>query len=78
MIGRGSRDTGNSLQVESVVEEAGRLSGLFPDARDHTEVKHEETLEAWTTLLERSEQRKDKLHQTEQLQAYFDEYTELM
>ncbi|XP_065202026.1 spectrin beta chain, non-erythrocytic 1 isoform X3 [Planococcus citri] len=65
-------------QVEAVVEEAGRLSGLFPDARDHIEVKHEETLEAWTQLLERSEQRKDKLHQTEKLQAYFDEYTELM
>lgn len=60
------------------MEEAGRLSGFFPDARDHIEVKHEETLEAWTQLLERSEQRKDKLHQTEQLQTYFDEYTELM
>lgn len=66
------------MQVESVVEEAGRLAGLFPDARDHIEVKHEETLDAWTQLLEKAEQRRDKLRQAEQLQTYFDQYRELM
>lgn len=66
------------LQVEAVVEEAGRLAGLFPDARDHIEVKHEETLDSWTTLLEKSEQRRDKLQQAEQLQTYFDQYRELL
>ncbi|XP_054271663.1 spectrin alpha chain, non-erythrocytic 1 isoform X2 [Macrosteles quadrilineatus] len=65
-------------QVESVVEEAGRLAGLFPDARDHIEVKHEETLDAWTQLLEKAEQRRDKLRQAEQLQTYFDQYRELI
>ncbi|XP_039289552.1 LOW QUALITY PROTEIN: spectrin alpha chain, non-erythrocytic 1-like [Nilaparvata lugens] len=65
-------------QVESVVEEAGRLAGLFPDAREHIEVKHEECLDAWSQLLEKSEQRKDKLKQAEQLQTYFDQYRDLM
>ena len=65
-------------QVEAVVKEAQRLASLFPDAREHVGVKHEETIEAWNELLEKSALRKDKLHQAEQLQAYFDEYRELM
>uniref|UniRef100_A0A8D8XL88 Tripeptidyl-peptidase 2 n=1 Tax=Cacopsylla melanoneura TaxID=428564 RepID=A0A8D8XL88_9HEMI len=65
-------------QVESVVQEAGRLSALFPDAREHIEVKHEETLDAWTTLIEKAGERKSKLNQAEQLQSYFDQYRDLM
>lgn len=65
-------------QVEAVVEEAGRLAGLFPDAREHIEVKHEEALDSWTQLLEKAEQRRDKLQQAEQLQTYFDQYRELI
>ncbi|CAG0903884.1 unnamed protein product, partial [Darwinula stevensoni] len=65
-------------QVEAVVKEAQRLASLFPDAREHVGVKHEETVEAWNELLEKSALRKDKLQQAEQLQAYFDEYRELM
>nr|XP_018898887.1 PREDICTED: spectrin beta chain, non-erythrocytic 1 isoform X2 [Bemisia tabaci] len=65
-------------QVEAVVSEARRLAELFPDAQDHIEVKHEETVEAWSSLLERAGQRKDKLQQAEQLQAYFDQYRDLM
>ncbi|PSN40703.1 hypothetical protein C0J52_13751 [Blattella germanica] len=65
-------------QVESVTEEAGRLAALFPDAREHIAVKHEDCLEAWGELLEKSAQRRDKLQQAEQLQAYFDEYRDLM
>nr|CAD7395713.1 unnamed protein product [Timema poppensis] len=65
-------------QVESVVEEAKRLADLFPDARDHIEVKYEDTLEAWNELLDKSAQRRDKLSQAEQLQAYFDDYRDLI
>jgi spectrin beta len=61
-----------------VTEEAGRLASLFPDAREHIEVKHEDTQEAWEDLLEKSAQRRNKLQQAEQLQAYFDEYRDLM
>ncbi|XP_063234159.1 spectrin alpha chain, non-erythrocytic 1 isoform X2 [Bacillus rossius redtenbacheri] len=65
-------------QVESVTEEATRLAELFPDARDHIEAKHEDTLEAWSDLLDKSAQRRDNLQQAEKLQAYFDEYRDLM
>lgn len=58
--------------------EAARLADLFPDARDHIEVKHEDTVEAWSDLLEKAAQRKDKLQQAAELQAYFDDYRDLM
>jgi spectrin beta len=61
-----------------VTEEAGRLASLFPDAREHIAVKYENTLDAWGELLEKSAQRRDKLKQAEKLQAYFDEYQDLM
>lgn len=66
------------MQVECVVQEAGRLSAMFPDAKDHIEVKQEEAVDAWTTLLENASQRKSKLNQAEHLQSYFDQYRHLM
>ncbi|XP_014213231.1 spectrin beta chain, non-erythrocytic 1 isoform X2 [Copidosoma floridanum] len=65
-------------QVDSVMEEASRLAGLFPDATEHIAVKHEQVDEAWSDLLEKAAQRKSKLVQAEQLQAYFDEYRDLI
>lgn len=65
-------------QVESVIEEAKRLAEVYPDAKEHIEVKREETVELWNELLEKTVARKDKLKQAEQLQAYFDEYRDLM
>ncbi|XP_070377881.1 spectrin beta chain, non-erythrocytic 1-like isoform X1 [Dermacentor albipictus] len=65
-------------QVETLLREARRLAETFPDAREHIEAKQDEVSDAWSTLMNRSHQRGDKLHQAEQLQAYFDEYRELM
>ncbi|XP_050536729.1 spectrin beta chain, non-erythrocytic 5 isoform X2 [Daktulosphaira vitifoliae] len=65
-------------QVECVVQEAGRLSAMFPDAKDHIEVKQEEAVDAWATLLEDASQRKNKLNQAEHLQSYFDQYRHLI
>lgn len=64
--------------MECVVQEAGRLSAMFPDAKDHIEVKQEEAVDAWTTLLENASQRKSKLNQAEHLQSYFDQYRHLV
>jgi spectrin beta len=61
-----------------VTEEAKWLASLFPNAREHIAVKHENMLAAWGDLLEKSAQRQDKLQKAEQLQAYFDEYQDLM
>ncbi|KAK0173670.1 hypothetical protein PV328_006832 [Microctonus aethiopoides] len=64
-------------QVESVMAEASRLAELFPDAREHIAVKHEEVDESWSELLEKAAQRRGKLAQAEQLEAYFDDYRDL-
>ncbi|XP_065083239.1 spectrin beta chain, non-erythrocytic 1 isoform X3 [Ochlerotatus camptorhynchus] len=65
-------------QLESVVTEAQKLGDTFPDAKEHIEVKRDETIEVWSELKEKTIQRKEKLMQAEQLQAYFDEYRDLM
>lgn len=65
-------------QVESVLDEANKLADLYPDAKDHIEVKREDVIEGWSNIMEKTSQRKDKLKQAEQLQTYFDEYRELM
>lgn len=65
-------------QVDQVQSEAKKLVDAFPDAKEHIEVKREETVEAWSDLFEKSQQRKEKLAQAEQLQVYFDEYRELL
>lgn len=41
-------------------------------------MKHHACEEAWRELVDRTRTRGDKLHQAEDLQAYFDKYTELM
>lgn len=65
-------------QVSAVVKEAKRLAEIYPDAKEHIEVKRDETNETWSELLEKAIARKEKLQQAEQLQAYFDEYRDLM
>lgn len=65
-------------QVDQVQSEAKKLVETFPDAKDHIEVKKEETVEAWSELAEKSQQRKEKLAQADKLQGYFDEYRELL
>lgn len=65
-------------QVESVLDEATKLGEKYPNAKEHIEVKREEMTESWNTLKEKTSQRKEKLTQAEQLQAYFDEYRDLM
>jgi len=65
-------------QVECLMEEASRLIELFPDARVHIDVKHQEAEAAWIELLEKAAQRRSKLAQAEQLQAYLGKYRELI
>ncbi|XP_076761659.1 spectrin beta chain, non-erythrocytic 5 kst isoform X2 [Xylocopa sonorina] len=65
-------------QVEQLMLEASRLIDLFPDARVHIDVKHQEAETAWNELLDKAAQRRSKLAQAEQLQAYLGEYRGLM
>ncbi len=64
--------------MDAVVNEARKLAELFPDASDHIAIRHEETLRAWNNFLEKGAQQKDKLQPAEKLQAYFDDYRDLM
>ncbi|KNC25934.1 hypothetical protein FF38_03695, partial [Lucilia cuprina] len=65
-------------QVNSVMNEANNLAEIYPDAKEHIEVKRDETIEAWADITEKSNVRKEKLQQAEQLQSYFDEYRDLI
>lgn len=65
-------------QVDALLREAEHLAGTFPDAQEHITAKRDEVVEAWGVLLGHSRQRGEKLGQAEKLQAYFDEYRELM
>ncbi|XP_016975529.1 spectrin beta chain, non-erythrocytic 5 isoform X4 [Drosophila rhopaloa] len=65
-------------QVDSVLAEAVKLGEIYPDAKEHIEVKRDETVEAWTDLKEKTGARKNKLSQAEQLQSYYDEYRDLI
>ncbi|XP_055716451.1 spectrin alpha chain, non-erythrocytic 1 isoform X5 [Phlebotomus papatasi] len=65
-------------QMDIVMKEATKLADTFPDAKEHIEVKRDETVEAWTDLIMKTQARKEKLQQAEQLQEYFDNYRDLM
>ncbi|KAL0275436.1 UNVERIFIED_CONTAM: hypothetical protein PYX00_003283 [Menopon gallinae] len=65
-------------QVESVKSEANRLANIFPDTREHIEVKQDEVCESWCSLLEKAAQKRNQLVQAEQLQSYFDQHRDLM
>lgn len=64
--------------MDSVVNEARQLAELFPDAREHISVRHDETLRAWHDLLDKSAERKNRVKQADTLQSYFDDYRDLM
>nr|XP_002732400.1 PREDICTED: spectrin beta chain, non-erythrocytic 5-like [Saccoglossus kowalevskii] len=64
-------------QVESICTNAEQLIDQFPESSERLMGKREEVVQAWNLLLEKSDQRKDKLDQSEQLQSYFDNYREL-
>ncbi len=67
-----------SGMVNTITKEAEALLQQLPDAQEHIHGKHEEMVHDWNQLLEKAQQRKDKLQQAEHLQMYFDSYRELL
>lgn len=63
-----------SDQVQTITKTAESLLETFPDAQDHIHSKHEEMVSAWQSLLSKAKLRKDRLHQAESVQLYFDDY----
>uniref|UniRef100_A0A914XIB6 Spectrin alpha chain n=1 Tax=Plectus sambesii TaxID=2011161 RepID=A0A914XIB6_9BILA len=65
-------------QVNDLCKEAERLETQFPDTKDHLEVRRQEMEEQLKDVLGASRRHHDRLTQAEQLQAYFQEYRDLM
>lgn len=65
-------------QVEQTLLEGKQLWDTFPDARDHLQDKRDEVRSIFERAQEHCQERKQRLAQAEQGQAYFDEYSQLM
>ena len=63
-----------SEQVEATTATAQGLLQTFPDAQEHIASKHEEMVGAWNALLAKAQLRKQRLHQADSVQSYFDDY----
>ncbi|XP_008201528.1 spectrin alpha chain, non-erythrocytic 1 isoform X2 [Tribolium castaneum] len=65
-------------KVENVEQEGEKLINEFPDTKEHIDDKCEDMLSAWGSLQTEAARRKDHLQQAEQLQAYFDQFQDLL
>ncbi|XP_063909279.1 spectrin beta chain, non-erythrocytic 1 isoform X5 [Zophobas morio] len=65
-------------KVEYVEQEGEKLINEFPDTKEHIDDKCEDMLSAWGGLQTDAATRKNHLQQAEQLQAYFDNYQDLL
>ncbi|OQR70090.1 spectrin beta chain, partial [Tropilaelaps mercedesae] len=65
-------------QVDQTLLEGKQLWDTFPDARDHLQEKRDEVQSIFERVQEHCQERKQRLAQAEQGQAYFDEYSQLM
>jgi cell fate (sporulation/competence/biofilm development) regulator YlbF (YheA/YmcA/DUF963 family) len=64
-------------QVESIKRTAEMLLQQFPDAQEHIQSKYDEMDTEWNALLTKAQLRKERLHQAESVQTYFDDYRSL-
>ena len=74
-IQRDLKALGKSVEVLS--QEASRLSGLYPESADLVITIEKETGDVWNRLMSRTEARKRKLSEAEQLQLFLNEYRDL-
>ncbi|CAM5151113.1 unnamed protein product [Natator depressus] len=65
-------------ELERIQGEARRLSQLYPQARENIMERLTEVDECWEKLDRKSLERKERLHQAEQVQVYFNDCRELM
>ncbi|XGW05367.1 hypothetical protein V3C99_016045 [Haemonchus contortus] len=65
-------------QVAELCREAERLWTAFPNTREHLEVRKMDMEEQLKDILEGTRRHHERLQQMESLQAYFQEYRELM
>ena len=63
--------------VEVISQEASRLSGLYPESAELVIAIERDINEVWNGLISRTESRKRKLTQAEQLQLFLNEFRDL-
>ena len=63
--------------VEVISQESSRLSGLYPESADLVITIEKDIADVWNRLMSRTEARKRKLSEAEQLQLFLNEYTDL-
>ena len=63
--------------MEILSQEASRLSGLYPESADLVITIEKDIGDVWNRLMSRTESRKRKLSEAEQLQLFLNEYRDL-
>ena len=63
--------------VEVLSQEASRLSGLYPESAELVITIENDINDVWNGLMSRTESRKRKLAQAEQLQLFLNEFRDL-
>ena len=74
-IQRDLKALGKSVEILS--QESSRLSGLYPESADLVISIEKDIGDVWNRLMSRTEARKRKLSEAEQLQLFLNEYTDL-
>lgn len=64
-------------KITTLSQECERLSSTYPESSPRVRGKEREVVQAWEALLTRSEARKDKLVEAEQLQRYLNSFRDL-
>lgn len=70
--------TAAERQVENLSRVAERLISQYPNTREHLDVRRQDMADVLKDVLSASRQKYERLKHAEQLQAYFDNYRDLM
>lgn len=64
-------------RAKQLAADAKSLRSLYPDGAAQIKEKEEQVTAAWNELITRTQQRKEKLGQAEELQRYLNEFRDL-
>ncbi|KRZ97224.1 Spectrin beta chain, non-erythrocytic 5 [Trichinella sp. T8] len=65
-------------KVETLCKEAERLVSNYPDTAEHLDVRKQEMMEVFNELNQEGKNQRTKLEHAEQLQAYFEQFHDLI
>lgn len=65
-------------KVESIAHEAEDLTSRFPEEQEHLEEQRDEVVSSWRRLQEKASSKKSNLTQSEELQKFLNDFTDLL